>query len=120
MSSDARELAYQQRDRRLRRRLLRILHDCRANEEQGWITGRFAKDLIDGFAPRGERADSDQHLLAMLRDLVAGGYAEERDDREHKWQSWSLDFLSFRVTAKGNALITESVDADPIIEDDRL
>ena len=112
--------AEHRRDRRLRKRLLQVLHAARVRPEFGWASGRFLFDLVDGALPGGQRFDSDAHLLGLMRDLIAAGYAEERDDRTRDWERYGLDTLSFRITSHGTALVVEAADPDPLVEDDRL
>ena len=112
--------ANQQRDLRLRRRILLVLHAARVRPKYGWLSGRFLYDLIDGVQPGGQRFAGDDHLTALLRDLVAAGHAEERDDRWKAYQPASLDFTSYRITHRGTALIEQQVDPDPLVADDRV
>ena len=109
-----------QRDLRLRRRLLQVLHAARVRPEYGWVSGRFLSDLIDGVAPGGQRFEGDDHVQALLRDLVAAGHVEERDDRWKAYQPAGLDFSSYRITHQGTALIEQQLDPDPLVEDDRV
>ena len=112
--------AEHRRDQRLRKRLLQVLNAARVRPEFGWAGGRFIYDIVDGAIPGGQRFDSDQHMLGLMRDLVAGGYVEERDDRTHNWQAMGVDSLSYRITNLGTALVLEAVDPDPLVEDTRL
>ena len=112
--------ADRRRDLRLRRRLLLVLHAARVRPEYGWVSGRFLHDLIDGAMPGGQRFDDDDHARALLRDLVAAGHVEERDDRWKTYQPASLDFTSFRITHQGTALVEQHVEPDPLVEDDRV
>ena len=112
--------AEHKRDLRLRKRCLQILHAARVRPESGWMTGRFVYDCVDGALPGGQRFESDEHLLGLLRDLISAGYVEERDDRTREWQHPSLDWTSYRITNLGTALVLEAVDPDPLVEDSRL
>jgi hypothetical protein len=114
------EHAERKRDLRLRRRILQLLHAARVHEHGGWASGRFVVDVIDGATtPAGSFGD-DAHAAGLLRDLVAGGYVEQRDDRAKGYQPRSLDFISFRITHRGTALVEEQIDPDPLVEDDRV
>lgn len=115
----ANENAQKQRDRRIRRRLLAALHQMRGNESDGWATGQFLVDAVSGYVPRDEVPSDEDHALNLLRDLVNGGYAEERDDREYIQQPFGLRYMSYRVTHKGSQLWLEYLEPDPMIEDDR-
>lgn len=102
------------RDCRLRKRLLQVLHAARVRPESGWMTGRFAFDLVDGARPGGDRFASDIHGLSLLRELAHIGYVEERDDRTPR-SPLTLESASFRITAAGSALVLELVEPDLLI-----
>ena len=112
------DYAEHRRDRRLRKRLLQALHAVRVHPQGGWMSGRFASGLVDGAQPGGERFESDIHALGLLRDLVNSLYAEERDDRLCR-APFTLEVVSFRITAAGSAIVLELVDPDPLLEDSR-
>lgn len=112
--------AEHRRDKRLRKRLLQVLHAARVRPEYGWASGRFVYDVVDGALPGGEQFESDEHLLGLMRDLIAAGYVEERDDRTRGWQIFGVDWVSYRITNHGTALVIEAIDPDPLVEDDRL
>lgn len=112
--------AEHRRDQRLRKRLLQVLNAARVRPEFGWASGRFVYDLVDGATPGSQRFESDEHMLGLMRDLAAAGYVEERDDRTRTWQPYMLDYLSYRITSHGTALVLEAVDPDPLIEDSRV
>ena len=113
------ETAIRRRDQRLRRRILMVMDAAKIRPESGWMTGRFVYDVVDGALPGGQQFDSDDHLAALLRDLVGSGYAEERDDRLYRWQRQSIDLTSYRITPKGTSLLIEELPVDPLIEDER-
>ena len=112
--------AEHKRDQRLRKRLLQVLNAAKVRPDRGWAGGRFIFDIVDGAIPGGQRFESDEHMLGLMRDLIAGGYVEERDDRVYNWQPTGVDSVSYRVTALGTALVLEAVDPDPLVEDSRL
>ena len=112
--------AEHRRDQRLRKRLLQVLNAARVRPDFGWASGRFIYDIVDGALPGGQRFESDEHMLGLMRDLVAGGYVEERDDRTHNWQTLGVDYISYRITNLGTALVLEAVDPDPLVEDTRV
>ena len=112
--------AEHRRDRRLRKRLLQVLNAARVRPEAGWASGRFISDIVDGALPGGERFESDAHVLGLMRDLISADYVEERDDRTRDWQRYGLDYVSYRITHHGTALLHEAVDPDPLVEDERL
>jgi hypothetical protein len=111
--------ANRKRDLRLRKRILQLLDAAKVRPESGWASGRFIYDLVDGALPGGQRFDGDDHALGLLRDLISAGYVEERDDRTRRWQTAGLDWTSYRITSEGTALITQAVDPNPLVEDDR-
>jgi len=113
------EDAERKRDQRLRKRLLQVLDAAKVRPESGWASGRFIFDIVDGAIPGGQRFESDDHMLGMMRDLIGAGYCEERDDRFRKWQPYCIDFMSYRITPRGTALLAEELEIDPLIEDRR-
>jgi hypothetical protein len=114
------EHAEHRRDLRLRRRLLLLMHAARVRPESGWIGGRFLVDVVDGSAAgSGACFTDDAHATGLLRDLVAGGYAESRDTRTKRYQPEGLDFTAYRITNRGVALVEQQLDPDPLVEDDR-
>src|SRR5689334_15615509 len=114
------EHAERKRDLRLRRRLLMLMHAARVRPESGWIGGRFLVDVVDGAQPGGQQFTGDDHAGGLLRDLVAGGYAEHRDDRTKRYQPEGLDYSAYRITNRGVALVEEQIEPDPLVEDDRV
>ena len=92
---------------------------AKVRPESGWVTGRFVFDVVDGALPGGQQFESDDHFLALMRDLISSGYAEERDDRRYRWQRPSLDLTSHRITAKGTLLLAEELPVDGLVEDER-
>jgi len=112
------DIAEHRRDCRLRKRLLQGLHAVRVRPQGGWVSGRFLFDLVDGALPGGERFTSDVHGLGLLRDLVNCRLAEERDERRSR-EPFTLEIVSFRITAAGTALVLELVEPDPLVEDSR-
>ena len=113
------EIANRRRDQRLRKRLLQVLDAAKVRPESGWATGRFLYDVVDGALPGGQEFESDDHFAALVRDLIASGYVEERDDRKYRWQRQTIDATSYRVTAKGTLLLVEELPADGLVEDER-
>jgi hypothetical protein len=115
------EHAERKRDLRLRRRILQVLHAARVGGGgQGWCGGRFLVDVIDTTLSPSQCFSDDAHASALLRDVVAGGYAEQRDDRHNKRQPAGLEMTSYRITHRGTALVEQQVEADPLVEDDRV
>lgn len=122
---DATTAAQLARDRRLRSRLLRMLHDTRGNDHGGWHTARYFADLLrlmpggPGEKPAAGRV-GDQLVIDLLRDLVAKGFTEERDDRDYEDQDYGADVLSFRVTAAGSSYVNQTLPPDADLPDGRI
>jgi hypothetical protein len=107
------EVNERRRDRRLRRRILRMLFNARAHA-RGGLHGRAISDLL------ATGVTDDEHLLGLLRDLQAGGYATLTDERTRpKMQGYGIDHLFAVITAKGVSLVNETAPRDPDIADDR-
>ena len=113
------ETANRKRDQRLRRRLLQVMDAAKVRPESGWVSGRFVFDIVDGALPGGQCFTDDDHFAALMRDLISSGYVEERDDRYYRWQRQTIDFTSYRITAKGTLLLVEELPVDPLVEDER-
>lgn len=114
MSNEAN--AQRKRDARLRYHLLSILHRQRSNQHGGWVRGRLAVDALGWTDP----IEDDDHAIALFRDLVNKGYAEEEDNREDRSQPWGLDFLTFKVTGLGSSFMTRATAPDADIDDGRI
>lgn len=108
----------QLRDRRIRRRLLDVLHASRAYGD-GRVSGGMLHECAQA-GPAGEQPEDEAHTLRLLRDLVLGQYAVEHDTRRYRHERLELASLAFAVTAKGAALAEEAIAADPLIHDRRL
>ena len=107
------------RDRRLRRRLLFALYECRA-APQGGLSGQTLHDVgASGLASDQQFVD-ELHTASLLSDLERKGLIDRTDQRTRKTQLVLLSNQFFRITDKGSMLIRESIEADPDIEDDRL
>lgn len=113
--------ARRKRDRRLRKRILSVLRLAIAQSQTGELDGRTLVDTIDGVMGRGQRFESDEHAITLLREMAAKGLIEERDTRRYpKEQAFGLDRLAYKVTAAGHALWNESLPPDPDVDDPRL
>lgn len=106
------------RDRRLRRRLLNTLHGARVGP-LGGLHGRKLAELVDGNSPPAQGFEGDSHAEGLLQDLVAKSLIAKEDLRKRRSQSYGLDYLLYRITAKGSSLVEETGAPDPDIEDDR-
>jgi hypothetical protein len=96
--------------------MLLLMHAARVRPESGWMGGRFLVDVLDG---AGSAPNDDEHATGLLRDLVAAGLAQERDDRTKRQQRRSLEVTSFRISVRGVALVEERIPPDPLVDDDR-
>ena len=115
------EHAERKRDLRLRRRILNLLHAARSRPEFGWADGRFVFDMVNSVTPAAnQQLQDDAHCLGLLRDLVAAGYVEHRDQRVRTHEREGLDSSVYRITARGTALVEEHIDPDPLVDDDRV
>lgn len=119
MPIDPQQHARTKREQRMRRRLLTTLYGARGSDHDGWQTGRFVVDVINYVAPPMEKLD-DASAQSLLRDLVAKGYAEDRDDRLRESDPHGLDYRSYRITGRGVSLIDQTIPRDPDIQDDRI
>ena len=116
------EHAERKRDLRLRRLILRLMHAARVGPGNGWMSGRFVVDTVDGIGHATDATFADDaHAAALIHDLVAGGYAEQRDERTRTYQKpCPMVHTSYRITHKGTALVEEQIDPDPLVEDHRV
>lgn len=113
------DAANQKRDRRRRWSLLRLLDHARGQESG--VAGRDVMDKLDEALPPADRFnEDDQHLLRLLKDLEAAGYAELVDLRTHRRQGYGLDYLRARVTAKGSRFCMGGEPPDALIDDGRI
>ena len=107
------------RERRIRREMLVVINEERGNGFGGWVTARYIVEVLQSSLAQASAPDSDDHAADLLRDLVASGYAQERDDREFTSQPFRLDSWSIHVTAKGTALLAMAIEIDALIADPR-
>ena len=113
------ENASRERDRRLRRRLLGLLFESRASPT-GWTGALKLRDMADAASSKDQRFQSEQHCIALLRDLVIKGLAKERRKATKRGQVFGLRHLKYRILAAGLELHLEAAPPDPLIDDDRL
>ncbi len=116
----ATEHALRERDRRLRRRLLAALFDCRTSPS-GWTGALKLRDMADNASSaEEERFQTELHCVALLRDLATKGLAEERRKAQKRGQVFGLRHLKYRILAAGLDLHLEAAPPDPLIDDDRV
>src|SRR5260221_5144105 len=115
----ATEHASRERDGRLRRRLLAALFECRTSPS-GWTGALKLRDMADSVAADDQRFQTEQHCVALLRDLAIKRLAEERRKSQKRGQVFGLRHLKYRIRAAGLDLHLEAVPPDPLIDDDRV
>jgi len=109
------------RNRRLRRRMLRMLYDARGGEYGPTVSGRMLADLFGPQATGTELCGDDGHVRQLLGDLSSAGLVLTTDEREYQHQDPNcLDYLSFSITDTGCALIEESAPKHPLVDDQRI
>jgi len=118
MTHEQFEQARRTRDKRLRRSMLDLLHAARGGEHA--TSGATLHELAGYGRPAADGPEDEPHTLRLLRDLVVGGYAIEKDTRTHKHQRFSMSHMEYEITAKGVQLIEEAIDVDPLIADQRI
>ena len=110
----------EQRERRIRATLMRVLHASLSNQHGGWVTGRYLLDVLQSGLAMGDVPDDESHLLQLLRELAGKGFVAEEDNREDERQPFGIDYLTFRITGQGCAYQNRSLPADPDIADGRV
>ncbi len=113
------EQANRQRDRRLRRAILGVLHAARV-WPSGSLGGQTILDLVNGGRATGQQIEDEPHCLGLCRDLVGKGLAVEHKTERRRTESFGLRHVSYAITAKGSSLVNETIPADPDIDDDRI
>jgi hypothetical protein len=114
------EVAKLERDKRLRRKILwtlRIVMGVNGSMEAG---GRFILDQVNGIMPPGQQIEDDEHAVRLLRELKQYGLVEERDARKRKEQRFGLDWLQYKISGEGLALLNESRAPHPEVWDERM
>ena len=106
------------RDRRLRRSLLGVLQAARAGP-RGGMHGRRLKEAAASPLPPDERFESDDHAVALLRDLEGLGFVTLADERTRRGQEYSIDYVFARISAKGSGLLDEAEPPTPMVDDER-
>ena len=109
------------RDARLRRKLLFVLYLARANSPTGFISGRRLVDDAGGLAARDCGFESDDHALALARDLCNAGYATEKPlGYLRRGERFGLDHCQFAITSIGTKLHLEQMPPDVLVDDERI
>lgn len=120
MPLDFNQRAEWQRDRRLRRRLLQVLHLARNDSPTGYLSGGVMVELINNGQPREWQIKDERHAITLLRDLVDKALATEQIvGLRSNEEEISIRNLRCRITAAGKSLLLETLPPDPDIEDGR-
>ncbi len=119
MNYNERQAAMNKRNARIRHQMLKAVYGSRTNRHGGWITGRGVLDALDWCGPD-IRPDNDDHATGLLSDLVLGGYLEAEDNREFDSQPYTLDYVTYRATARGSGFINLTEPPTGLIDDGRI
>jgi hypothetical protein len=114
-----RESAQRKRHARIRWQMLNVLHAERANRHGGWVTGRGVVEAMDYCGPD-VTPDDDNHARGLLADLATAGYAKLEDNREDRSQPYTLDYITFKITARGIGFVNRTQPPDALIDDGRI
>lgn len=112
MSIQSKELA---RDRRIRSKILTVLYFARQAFSGAGMNGRTVRKNLD--VNRDFKTKSDVHCLGLIRDLVSGGYAQEKDIRASRADENTLDGFEYQITLKGVSLWNQEIPKDPSIDE---
>jgi hypothetical protein len=104
------------RQQRLRRRLLELVEAEKSRGDAG-LRGRFAADVMEDLP---DSIEGDDELIGLARDLAHLALLEINDTRTLKAQRPGLDYMVFRITAKGTQLLAGLVPVEPLVEDERI
>jgi len=115
-----RESARRKRDARIRWQILTVIYARRTDRNAGgWATGRGVVEAMDYLGPD-YQPDDDGHARGLLADLTGTGYVSVEDNREEKSQPDTLDYTTFKITAKGIGFVNRTEDPDALIDDGRI
>jgi hypothetical protein len=106
-----------ERDRRLRTKMVRVVHAARAS---GCIGASMLRDVINGTSSGAERFSDDQHLLELGVDLENLHLVERQDLRRRASEMVSVDNVGWRITAAGSAFAEERGPKYDLLADDRI
>jgi len=117
-----RQAAQRKRNARIRWQMLEVIHAERTNRSGGWCTGRGVVEAMDYCGPdyRPDESGGDEHAKGLLADLVAAGYAKLEDNREDRSQPYTLDYITFKITARGIGFVNRTEPPDALIDDGRI
>lgn len=107
-------------DRRLRYELLKLLHAERINPCGGWVTARYALDIVSMPMTIADRPPSEDRVMGLLTDLVDKGLAIFEDNRNERGQVYGVDYATYKITGNGTSFVLRSRPADADIDDGRI
>ena len=106
-----------QRDRELRRKMIRTIHAARA---AGAISGAMLFEIVNGCSTAAESFSDEQHFLELAVDLENLGLASRQDLRKTVRERVSLSTTAWTVTAAGSAFAEGRGPKYELLADERL
>jgi hypothetical protein len=106
-----------ERDKGLRRAMLRVLRIALGQSPTGELRARTLVELV---GTQGVSFEDEQHALALIGDMDGRGYLVKTDTRTRKLEKYSIDHLSVRITPAGVDLLDGNAPVDPAVEDERI
>lgn len=106
-------------DARVRFKILHIAQMSLTNGD-GFIKGGKLFGSLPDFLSPSDVMDDKHAVLLVTKYLVNDEYLQEKSLRRRKGDPHGLDWVSFRITAKGLRYLSGAIDHDPMIEDGRL
>lgn len=107
----------EQRDRKLRARMVRTIHAARA---AGAISGAMLRDVINGCSTPAEGFSDDQHLLELAVDLQNLHLVERVDLRKYTRERVSVENQAWTITAAGSAFAEGRGPKFELLADERI
>jgi hypothetical protein len=116
------ERAQRERDKRLRRLLLMAMDSAKAMGPTGELNGITLRDVVVAGLPDAEQFEDDTHCIALIRELVGKGMAQERRRTLRRGERFGLVHMQLKITDRGAGLLRERPDIpqDPDIDDERI
>jgi hypothetical protein len=107
------------RDKKLRKRLLMVLHSALNQSPTGELSGPGAMDLAALGAYGDQGFEDEAHALRLARELVNKGLITERIIGLVRGERFDLRHTAYRITDKGSSLFLETAPPDPDVDDRR-
>jgi hypothetical protein len=121
MSIDLGDNAKRERDRRLRREILRYLNAGRAVKRG--LHGSIVVLEVESSMVRGLQFEDDTHFLQLLTDLSNKGLITIEEERgpgmRRRNDQVRPEHLLCKITDKGSMLMREEIEPDPDVHDER-